>query len=72
METRDTGCWLNAAEGDLLVVIDNFQLAISKEFFMPLRNATTDEDVGGALRAAILLADKTCRGRRWDSASHVR
>jgi len=39
---------------------------------MPLRDATTDENVGGALRAAILLADKNCRGRRWDSASHVR
>ena len=39
---------------------------------MRLRGATTDENVGGALRAAILLADKTGRGRRWDSASHVR
>ena len=38
---------------------------------MPLRGATTYENVGGALRAAISPGDKAFRGRRWDSASHI-
>jgi hypothetical protein len=38
---------------------------------MPQCCATTDENVGGALRAAISPGDKAFRSRRWDNASHI-
>jgi len=37
--------------------------------FVLQRRATSYDNVGGALRAAIFLDD--IPGRRWDSASHI-
>jgi len=64
----------------VLVVVPGFSSKTSTrandDFFMPRCGATLDENVEGArvsadTRAAILLADRTFPGRRWDSASHI-